>query len=150
MSIPCVRSFWISVITALHEQTASLSMENDTTKLWILTKLLDEDNPEKRQTDIESQNEFLTQKRAANCFVHMYRTKSRAQWNSQNTYGQMHDWNHLEGRTRSINQNAENQEKASPRRSHKRRDPLSRAISQESLSGSIQQVLEDRHHSSSV
>ena len=77
-------------------------------------------------------------------------TKSRAQWNSQNTYGQMHDWNHLEGRTRSINQNAENQEKASPRRSHKRRDPLSRAISHESLSGSIQQVLEDRHHSSSV
>jgi len=44
----------------------------DTTKLWRLTKLLNEDNQEKRQTVIESQNEHLTQKRAANCFAHMY------------------------------------------------------------------------------
>ena len=47
-------------------------MEKDTTKLWRLTKLLNEDNTEKRQTAIESQNEHLTQKRAANCFAHMY------------------------------------------------------------------------------
>ena len=36
-------------------------MEKDTTKLWRLTKLLNEDNTEKRQTAIESQNEHLTQ-----------------------------------------------------------------------------------------
>ena len=51
-------------------------MEKDTTKRWILTKLLNEDNPEKRQTVIESQNEHLTQKRAANCFAHMYQEES--------------------------------------------------------------------------
>ena len=47
-------------------------MEKNTTTLWRLTKLLNEDNQEKRQTVIESQNEHLTQKRATNCFAHMY------------------------------------------------------------------------------
>ena len=51
-------------------------MEKDTTKLWRLTKLLNEDNPEKRQTVTESQNEHLTQKRPANCFAHMYKEES--------------------------------------------------------------------------
>ena len=52
-------------------------MEKDTTKLWRLTKLRNEDNPEKRQTVIESQNEHLAQKeRAANCFAHMYQEES--------------------------------------------------------------------------
>ena len=60
--------------TALHEKVASLSMEKDTTKWWILTKLLNEDNLEKRQTFIESQNEHLTQKRA--CFAHIYQEES--------------------------------------------------------------------------
>ena len=45
-------------------------MEKDTTKLWRLTKLRNEDNTEKRQTVIESQNEHLTQTRAGNCFAH--------------------------------------------------------------------------------
>ena len=47
-------------------------MENTTTKLWRLTKLLNEDNSEKRQTVIESQNKHLAQKRAANGVAHMY------------------------------------------------------------------------------
>jgi len=51
-------------------------MEKTTTKLWRLTKLLNEDNSEKRQTVIESQNEQLTQKRAANCVAHMYQEES--------------------------------------------------------------------------
>jgi len=51
-------------------------MEKDTTKLWRITKLLNEDNTEKRQTVIKSQNEHLTQKRAANCFAHMYQEES--------------------------------------------------------------------------
>ena len=38
--------------------------------------MLNEDNPEKRQAAIESQNEHLTQKRAANCFAHMYQEES--------------------------------------------------------------------------
>ena len=58
---------------ALHKTTASLSMEKDTTTL---TKLLNEDNPEKRQTVIKSRNEHQTQKRAANCFAHMYQEES--------------------------------------------------------------------------
>ena len=62
--------------TAWHEKTASLSMEKDTMKLLRLIKLLNEDNPEKRQTVIESQNEHLTQKRAANCFAQMYQEES--------------------------------------------------------------------------
>ena len=48
-------------------------MEKDTTTL---TKLLNEDNPEKRQTVIKSRNEHQTQKRAANCFAHMYQEES--------------------------------------------------------------------------
>ena len=51
-------------------------MEKDTTKLWRLTKLLNEDNSEKRQTFIESQNEHLTQKRAANYYAHIYQEGS--------------------------------------------------------------------------
>ena len=51
-------------------------MEKDTTKLWRLTRLLNEDNQEKRQTVIESQNEHLTQLRAAHCFAHMYQEES--------------------------------------------------------------------------
>ena len=49
-------------------------MEKDTTKWWILTKLLNGDNPEKRQTVIKSENEQLTQKRA--CFAHIYQEES--------------------------------------------------------------------------
>mgnify|MGYP006890607247 CR=1 FL=1 len=45
-------------------------MEKDTTTRWRLTKLLNEDKQDKRKTVIESQNEHLAQKRAANCFAH--------------------------------------------------------------------------------
>ena len=51
-------------------------MEKDTTKLWRLTKLLNEDNSAKRQTVIESQNEHLTQQRAANYYAHIYQEGS--------------------------------------------------------------------------
>ena len=57
-------------------------MEKDTTKLCRLTKLLNEDNhalQEEPQTVIESQNEHLTQTRAANCFASHTCIKRRAQ-----------------------------------------------------------------------
>ena len=60
-------------------------MEKDTTKLRRLTQLLNIDSPEKRQTVIESQNEHLTQKRAANCFAHMYQGESTVKLPSERT-----------------------------------------------------------------
>ena len=60
-------------------------MEKDTTKLWRLTKLRNEDNTEKRQTVIESQNEHLIQKRAANCFTHMYQEESTVKLHRERT-----------------------------------------------------------------
>ena len=41
-----------------------------------LTKLLNEDNPERRQTVLESEGKLLTQKRAANCLAKHYQEES--------------------------------------------------------------------------
>ena len=82
-----------------------------------LTKLLNEDNTAKRQTVTESQNEHLTQKRAANCFAHMYQEESTLKLPRErtrhvkneikkaalrkHTCWRMHDWCHPEGWTQS-------------------------------------------------
>ena len=82
-----------------------------------LTKLLNEDNTAKRQTVTESQNEHLTQKRAANCFAHMYQEESTVKLPRErtrhvkneikkaalrkHTCWRMHDWCHPEGWTQS-------------------------------------------------
>ena len=52
-----------------HEKTSSLNMEKDTGKLWKLTKLLNGEIPEKAQTVLQSEGEFIVQKEAANCLA---------------------------------------------------------------------------------
>ena len=49
-----------------HEKTASLNMEKDTTGLWNLTRVLNNDNPSKSKIVIEANNELIAEKRAAN------------------------------------------------------------------------------------
>ena len=61
---------------AWHEKTSSLNFEKDTCKLWKLTELLNEDNPERRKTVLESGGELLTQMRAANCLTKHYQEES--------------------------------------------------------------------------
>ncbi|KAK7096645.1 hypothetical protein V1264_003726 [Littorina saxatilis] len=59
-----------------HEKTQSLSMDKDTFKLWQLTKTLNNDRPEKRQTVLEANGEFQTGKIAANTLARMYQQDS--------------------------------------------------------------------------
>ena len=61
---------------AWHEKTSSLNMEKDSYKLWKLTKLLNDDNPGRRQTVIEANGELLTKKKAANCLAEHYQKES--------------------------------------------------------------------------
>ena len=61
---------------AWHEKTSSLNFEKDTCKLWKLTKLLNQDIPERRQTVLESEEELLTQKIAAKCLAKHYQEES--------------------------------------------------------------------------
>ena len=62
----------------------SLNFEKDTCKLWKLTKLLNEDNPERRKTVLES-GELLTQKRAANCLAKHYQEESSVKLSRERT-----------------------------------------------------------------
>ena len=57
---------------AWHEKTSSLNMEKDTGKLWTLTKLLNGEIPEKAQTVLKSEGEYIAQKEAANCLAKLY------------------------------------------------------------------------------
>ena len=59
-----------------HEKTASLNMEKDMTSLWNLTRALNNDNPSKINTVIETNNELITEKRAANVFADLYQEQS--------------------------------------------------------------------------
>ena len=61
---------------AWHEKTSSLNMEKDTGKLWKLTKLLNGEIPEKAQTVIQSEGEFIVQKEAVNCLAKLYQEES--------------------------------------------------------------------------
>ena len=70
---------------AWHEKTSSLNFEKDICKLWKLTKLLNEDNPERRQTVPESEGELLTQKRAANCLAKHYQEESSVKLSRERT-----------------------------------------------------------------
>ena len=70
---------------AWHEKTSSLIFEKDTYKLWKLRKLLNEDNPERRQTVLESEGELLTQKRAANCLAKHYQEESSVKLSRERT-----------------------------------------------------------------
>ena len=55
-----------------HEKTQSLNMEKDTYKLWQLTKTLNGDHREKKQTVLEVQGQLQTGKIAANTFAATY------------------------------------------------------------------------------
>ena len=70
---------------AWHEKTSSLNLKKDTCKLWKLTKLLNEDNPESRKTVLESEGELLTQKRAANCLAKHYQEESSVKLSRERT-----------------------------------------------------------------
>ena len=59
-----------------HDKTASLNMEKDMTGLWNLTRTLNNDNPSKRKTVIEANNELITEKRAANVFADLYQKQN--------------------------------------------------------------------------
>ena len=70
---------------AWHEKTSSLNFENGTCKLWKLTKLLNEDNPQRRKTVLESEGELLTQKRTANCLAKHYQEESSVKLSRERT-----------------------------------------------------------------
>jgi len=59
-----------------HEKTATLNLERDTTKLWNLTKTLNEETPSRSKTVLKVNNELLTEKKAANEFAKFYRKES--------------------------------------------------------------------------
>ena len=62
--------------SAWHEKTKSLNMERDTSKLWNLTKALNDEKPEKRQTVLKVNGEYQTGKRAANSLAAIYQEDS--------------------------------------------------------------------------
>ena len=58
------------------KKTSSLNMEKDTGKLWELTKLLNGEIPEKAQTVLKSEGEYIVQKEAASCLAKLYQEES--------------------------------------------------------------------------
>ena len=67
--LECKRRSW-------RQKTASLNMEKDTTKLWKLTRALNEEGSRGQKITIEEDGEILTGKRAANAFATSYAKES--------------------------------------------------------------------------
>ena len=59
-----------------YEKTASLNLEKDSSKLWSLTKVLNEEAPSCSKTVLRVHNMLLTDKKAANEFSQLYRRKA--------------------------------------------------------------------------
>ena len=59
-----------------YEKTASLNLEKDSSKLWSLTKVLNEEAPSCSKTVLRVHNMLLTDKKAANEFAKLYRRES--------------------------------------------------------------------------
>ena len=59
-----------------YEKIGSLNLEKDTSQLWQLTKTLNGDRIEKKQTAIENNGELLKGKKAANAMAKMYQEVS--------------------------------------------------------------------------
>ena len=59
-----------------YEKTASLNLEKDSSKLWSLTKVLNEEAPSRSKTVLHVHNMLLTDKKAANEFAQLYRRES--------------------------------------------------------------------------
>ena len=62
--------------TQWYEKTASLNLEKDSSKLWSLTQVLNEEAPSRSKTVLRVHNMLLTDKRAANEFAQLYRRES--------------------------------------------------------------------------
>ena len=62
--------------TRWHEKNASPNLERDSSKLWNLTKVLNEEAPSPSTTVLHVNNELLTEKKAANNFEKLYKTES--------------------------------------------------------------------------
>ena len=61
---------------AWYEKVSSLNIKKDMDKLWKLTKLLNEDNPEKRADVLQSEGKLIAQKEAANFLAKLYQEES--------------------------------------------------------------------------
>jgi len=59
-----------------REKTANLNMEKDTTKLWKLTKALNDENTKGQKITLEDQGNTLTGRAAANNFSRAYAAES--------------------------------------------------------------------------
>ena len=55
-------------------------MGKDTGKLWKLTKLLNGEIPEKAQTVLKSEGEYIVQKEAANCLAKLYKKRAMSSY----------------------------------------------------------------------
>ncbi|KAK7113996.1 hypothetical protein V1264_000134 [Littorina saxatilis] len=67
--LECKRRGW-------REKTAGLNMEKDTTKLWKLTRALNEEGNKGQKITLEEEGRTLTGKAAANAFAQAYRGES--------------------------------------------------------------------------
>ena len=59
-----------------YEKTTSLNLEKDSSKLWSLTKVLNEEAPSRNKTVLRVRNTLLTDKKAANEFAQLYGRES--------------------------------------------------------------------------
>ena len=62
--------------TSWHDKTASLDFEKDSTKVWNLTKTLNEEAPSHNKIVLKVNNQLLTEKKAANEFAKFYKQES--------------------------------------------------------------------------
>lgn len=59
-----------------HEKTESLNLEQDSQRLWRLTKSLNEEQPTRSKTVLDVNGQLLHGKAAANCFAEAYHQQS--------------------------------------------------------------------------
>ena len=59
-----------------YERTESLNLEKDTTQLWNLTKTLNEEQPSRGRTVLETNDSLVSGRKAANIFATMYQERS--------------------------------------------------------------------------
>ena len=58
-----------------RETTAGLNMERDTTRLWRLTKALNDEGTQGQKTTLDEEGRTMTGKTAANAFAQAYMQK---------------------------------------------------------------------------
>ena len=62
--------------TSWHEKTASLDFVKESTKVWNLTKTLNDETPSYNKTVLKANDQLLTEKKAANEFARFYKQES--------------------------------------------------------------------------